>query len=147
MAYPEVVNSFRMCPLFGSLNLSPLARKVNITIEIDGNEVSPYSHFALHQSLHGHHQFELRCPMMERESSLTDAANNAIGKELKIEIAAGHSTNSETHLFQGIVTRVTLAKYQGSGDEIVYSGFSKTILMDDDPHCQSFTEKKSKGYR
>ena len=114
MAYPEVVNSFRMCPLFGSLNLSPLARKVNITIEIDGNEVSPYSHFALHQSLHGHHQFELRCPMMERESSLTDAANNAIGKELKIEIAAGHSTNSETHLFQGIVTRVTLAKYQGS---------------------------------
>ncbi len=117
-----------------------MERKVTASVEIDGKAISPINSLSIQQPMNGHHSFELRCPVREKEKSLADAGNNFIGKEIKIELAAG-AVKSAKNLFKGIITNVSLSKTHGSANEIIYYGHSPTILMDDGQHCQSFEEK------
>ncbi|MBK8566764.1 MAG: hypothetical protein IPN76_26385 [Saprospiraceae bacterium] len=114
-----------------------MERKIISAVEIDGKPISPISSLIVHQPLNGHHSFEVRCPLSEKEKSLSDAGSANVGKEIKIDLASKNSKST----FTGLVTGVSLSKHQGTAMEIVYHGYSPTILMDDGQHCQSFEEK------
>lgn len=117
-----------------------MSRKVNVNIEINGKAISPISYLAIHQPLNGHHAFELRCPVQEREQVLSNSSE-ACGKEVKIDISSGSGRSDAKNFFKGYVTGVSLSKHQGATNEIIYYGHSPTLLMDDGAHNQSFEEK------
>ncbi len=117
-----------------------MARKVNVNIEINGKNISPIAHLAIHQPLNGHHTFELRCPIQEKEKVLSDSSD-ACGKEIKIDISSGSGKSNAKNFFKGYVTGISLSKHQGAANEIIYYGHAPTLLMDDGAHNQSFSEK------
>jgi len=117
-----------------------MARKVNVNIEINGRTISPISYLAIHQPLNGHHSFELRCPVQERDQLLANTSD-ACGKEIKIDINSGSGRSDVKNFFKGYVTGVSLSKHQGATNEIIYYGHGPTLLMDDGAHNQSFEEK------
>lgn len=117
-----------------------MARKLTVNIEIDGSAIDLFDHLSIEQKLHGHHFFELHCPIEEKEKSLADGSN-ACGKEIKIEFASVGGSAGPKNFFKGFVTSVRLAKQQGSTNTIVYEGFAPTLMMDDGPHNQSFEKK------
>ncbi|MBN8682915.1 MAG: hypothetical protein J0L99_09680 [Chitinophagales bacterium] len=117
-----------------------MARKVNVSIEIDGRNIAPIAHLSLQQPLNGHHSLELRCPIQERDRLLFNAGDYC-GKEIKIEINAGSGRAGIKNLFKGFITGVSLSKTQGGSNEVIYYGNSPSVMMDDGPHNQSFAEK------
>lgn len=117
-----------------------MARKVNVNIEINGKNISPFSRLILQQPLNDHHTFELHCPIQEKDKALLDTGD-VCGKEIKIEMSAGIGRGGAQHFFKGFVTAVSLSKHQGSTNEIIYYGHAPTLLLDDGPHNQSFSEK------
>lgn len=120
-----------------------MARKVKVEIGIDGKIVSPFSSLNLTQSCDWHHHFQLTCPIQEKDDDLINRCNEYIGKEFKIDIASDWFKDKK-NIFKGIVTKVGLARNQGSNSELLISGYSPTILMDDGPHTYCFIESKLK---
>ena len=120
-----------------------MARKVKVEIGIDGKIVSPFSSLNLTQSFDWHHHFQLTCPIQEKDDDLLDRCNKYIGKEFKIDVSSDWF-NAKKNIFKGIVTRVGLARNQGSNSELLISGYSPTILMDDGPNTSAFVESKLK---
>jgi len=121
-----------------------VAQKVNVSIEIDGTAITPINALSIEQTVNGHHYFELRCPVWERENFLSQTANASIGKEIKVDISPGGNADGPKNYFKGIVTNVRLAKVEASFEEVIYQGYSQSIVMDDGPHEQSFLKKKLK---
>lgn len=122
-----------------------MAQKVNVSIEIDGSAVSPpINSLSIQQTVFQHHSFELRWPVWERENFFNRIANDHIGKEIKIEISPGADSDGPKNYFQGIITHVGLSKQEAAFEEIVYQGYSSSIVMDDGPHAQSFLKKSLK---
>ena len=120
-----------------------MARKVKVEIGIDGNPITPISNLSLTQSFDSHHHFQLTCPIQEKDDDLLTKCNDYIGKVFKVDVSSDWF-NLKKNIFQGVVTRVGLARTQGANSEIVISGYSPTILMDDGPHATSFSEMKLK---
>jgi type VI secretion system secreted protein VgrG len=122
-----------------------VAQKVNVAIEIDGSSVAPpINSLSIKQTVFHHHSFELRWPVWERENFFNRIANDHIGKEIKMEISSGADPDGPKNYFQGIITHVGLSKQEAAFEEIVYQGYSRSIIMDDGPHAQSFLKKSSK---
>jgi uncharacterized protein involved in type VI secretion and phage assembly len=47
--------------------------------------------------------------------------------------------------FSGVITQVEAARHDGQAGEIIISGYSPTILLDNGPNCQSWEKKAVKG--
>ena len=120
-----------------------MARKVTVEIGIDDNPVTPFSSLSLTQTIDWHHHFQIACQIQEKDDDLLDRCNKYIGKVVKIDVSSDWFKSKE-NIFMGIVTRVGLSRNQGSNSEIIISGYSPTILMDDGPNVSSFSEKKLK---
>ncbi len=117
-----------------------MARKAKVKVEIDGEAIVLIAQLSIHQMIQGHHQFELRCPVKESGTSLIDFCQQHIQKEIKIELAPGLDPDSTANFFRGIVTGIGLNKNMGAAEEIIITGSSPSIILEDGPHCQSFLE-------
>ena len=108
--------------------------RVSLELENMGRSISPFSNVVIHQGLDTHHYFELTCPMRVFEDENTvmiQRAKEAIGDILKIGITrASEQEGTARIFFKGIVTDVSLAKYEGIGGDLIIRGYSPTILLD-----------------
>jgi Rhs element Vgr protein len=123
-----------------------MAQAVETVIEIDGIKLEHFSSLKLSQEIYAHHSFRLECPVEtvnENEHTLFNGSKNLIGAPIRIKVSSV-SDQSEL-LFKGIITQVEAVRHNGHPGNIVVSGYSPTILLDNGPHCRSWERKSLKN--
>lgn len=122
-----------------------MAQFVVTGIDIAGKNIKQFSCLTLTQGIAEHHTFRLVCPTEAIDGTtgtLFNASKNLVGASVTIQIAAVGSP--ATLQFAGLVTQIETARFSGHTGDIIISGFSPTILMDDGPHCQTWENKALK---
>ena len=118
--------------------------QVETTIELEGGtSVRPFSSLTIVQKFFQHHFFELRCPatvLEDPNEPLLNDTLSAVGKSISIRFRNLNVQNAQEHVFKGIVTNVAIAKSNGAMGDIILSGYSPTILLDDTENCTSFMD-------
>jgi type VI secretion system secreted protein VgrG len=124
-----------------------MAKLVKTTIHINGIEIKQFHHFSLNQGIFAHHTFKLVCPSEVLDgvkSTPLSKSKNLIGTSFKIKIENFEGSTTPLQ-FLGLVTQVEAAKYNGHSGDVIVSGYSPTILMDNAPNCKSWDKKALKN--
>jgi len=108
-----------------------------IIFGIDSKKISHFTSIELVQVINDHHQFEILVPHAAVESPLAYTLENAqawLGKVVHIVL-------EENNNFLGVVTNIDFDQEDGhSGNHIVVSGYSKTILLESGEKLHSWEE-------
>lgn len=105
--------------------------------------MKPFSSLTIVQAFFQHHYFELRCPatvMEDPNEALLNETLKAVGKSISIRFKNLDVKGAVENVFKGIVTNIAVSKSNGAMGDIILSGYSPTILLDDGEHCASFSE-------
>jgi len=108
-----------------------------IIFGIDSKKISHFTTIELVQVINDHHRFEILVPHAAVESPLAYTLENAqawLGKVVHIVL-------EENNNFLGVVTNIDFDQEDGhSGNHIVVSGYSKTILLESGEKLHSWEE-------
>jgi type VI secretion system secreted protein VgrG len=108
-----------------------------IIFGIDGKKISHFTNISLKQVINAHHRFEILVPHAAIESPLAYTLENAQGWLGKVV----HIMLEEKNNFLGVVTNITFDQEMGhSGNHIIVSGYSKTILLESGEKLYSWEE-------
>ncbi len=124
-----------------------MAKLVKTTIQIDGTEVKQFYQFSLSQGIFAHHVFKLVCPAEALDgpkAALFSKSKNFIGSTFKVKIE-NYEKGAQPLMFTGLVTQVEATRFSGHVGDIIVSGFSPTIIMDNGPHCNTWEKKAIKN--
>lgn len=123
-----------------------MAQLVNTQITVGGNPIAQYSSFQLTQGIFAHHTFRLVCPAESIDGttgSVFNQSKNLIGANLTVQVS---SVGMQGQLkFSGIVTQVETARFSGHTGDLIITGYSPTIVLDNAPHCKSWEKKAVKN--
>ncbi len=122
----------------------------DIKISIDGTQIKALKELKLHQEIDAHHTIELICrrDVLEKKSDKYNRdSEDMLGQTLLLTISlleedSSASIYSKNLKFKGIVTNITNEKgfYKGTGDLVIISAKSTSILTDDGPHNASYSD-------
>lgn len=108
-----------------------------IIFGIEGKEISYFTDLKLKQLINSHHQFEINIPHAAIEKPLAYTFENSqewLGKVVHIKF------NNQNN-FLGVITKVRFKQEMGhSGNHIIISGYSKTILLESGKKLHSWEE-------
>ena len=108
-----------------------------ITFGIDKKEITHFTSIELHQTINNHHQFSVSVPhsVIERPRAYTlENAQKWLGKVV-------HIAFNDANNFLGIVTNIQFAqKLDHVGNQIIISGFSKTIVLESGAKLNSWED-------
>ncbi|OXG06471.1 uncharacterized protein involved in type VI secretion and phage assembly [Flavobacterium araucananum] len=108
-----------------------------IIFGIDSKKISHFTSIELVQVINDHHRFEIRVPHAVVESPLAYTLENAQGWLGKVV----HIILEEKNNFLGVVTNIDFDQEMGhSGNHIIVSGYSKTILLESGEKLHSWEE-------
>ena len=99
----------------------------------DGTELNHFHDLAIHQKVNDHHTFELRCPLNAMEAAsepLINKSQSLFGKIIKVGFQ-NSSNNTTDYFFKGLITQISIDKYQGIGGDMIIKGYSPTILLEE----------------
>jgi Rhs element Vgr protein len=119
-----------------------MSQLVETTIDIDGVRIHQFSSLSLTQSIAAHHSFKLVCPAEAvdgRSGALLNRSRNLVGTAITIKVNAVYEASCL--LFGGLVTQVEAVRSCGHAGDVIISGYSPTILLDNGPHCTSWERK------
>ncbi|HRO43242.1 MAG TPA: phage baseplate assembly protein V [Flavipsychrobacter sp.] len=120
-----------------------MAQQISVEITINGKKISPFSFLSLRQQLNGHHQFEIRFnhDVLEEKHSVTiDKSRDFLGKPISIAFNTFHKSKSD-HVFKGIVTDISISNNLASPGDLVFRGYSPTILLETGENNQSHLQR------
>jgi type VI secretion system secreted protein VgrG len=109
-----------------------VAQQISVEITINGKKITPFSHLSLKQSFNEHHSFELRFnhDVLETSGTMTiEKSKDYLGKPITIALNDLKKSKAD-NVFKGIVTDVRFSNNINSAGDIVFSGYSPTILLD-----------------
>ena len=111
---------------------------ITSSIVIDGTNFLPEQGFTvqINQKMADHHTFLVSFPYesLESEGGLVEASIEYIGKRIYFNL------NDGALEFKGIITNVDLHKTEGSNGDLIFSGYSPTILLEQNIQSCSFEE-------
>jgi len=116
-----------------------MGKKLNFSIEVDGVPLQGIKRGVIEQSLANHHYFEIICRLYDKVGILKEKSLQSIGKEINISFNGNTENGSIVNTFLGLVTHIRMNKSEV--DEIVYSGYSKSVQLASGSHTQSFLQK------
>lgn len=105
-------------------------------VSINGNQIMSYQYIYLKQQINDHHYFELSIDLenIESEGAYTiDKSKNWLGKTIEIKT---HEKD-----FYGVVTNIQMKHDNGHHGQIIVSGYSSTIVLENGEHMQSWLKK------
>ena len=123
-----------------------MALLINNSITVDGKPIRQVTSFQLVQNLYEHHYFRLVCPAESIDGTgggIMNSSQNLIGGTLQLSVQSPEGTGSLQ--FRGIVTGVEADRFSGYAGNIIITGFSPTIVLDNGPHCKSWEKKAIKN--
>ena len=113
--------------------------KPTITFGIDTKEISHFTSIELVQTINNHHQFSISVPhsVIEKPRAYTiESAQAWLGKVVHIAL-------DDKNNFLGIITNIQFAQIDDHvGNQIIITGFSKTILLESGEKFFSWNECK-----
>jgi type VI secretion system secreted protein VgrG len=123
-----------------------MAQLTESSININGKSIAQFSSFTLQQNIFEHHNFTLVCPAESidgKEGSIFNQSKDLIGAPINAQIKMiGGKGRLD---FAGIVTQVETARFSGHAGDVIITGYSPTILLDNGPHCKSWEKKALKN--
>ncbi len=120
---------------------------VKTNIELSGQKkISVFKELNIHQDSNLHHSFDLRLPLQDVEGNgivNLQKSKDFVGKPIKIEIIPEKNSKQtdQFNQFNGIITDIKISRYGGNTSDLVISGYSPTLILDDGPNTRSFSEK------
>ena len=126
---------------------------VKVKIELDGSKkLTTLSHLTIVQRHDWHHTFELRLPLEDVEGkdgsgkakTTFDTSKGFVGKPIKVGIEAvakDGAQGEQFNQFNGIITDMSISRHGGTAADVIFRGYSPTILLDDGENTKAFTEK------
>jgi type VI secretion system secreted protein VgrG len=123
-----------------------MAQLVITDITIEGKPIRQFRLFTLDQAIFAHHTFQLICPVEAIEGktgTVFNTSGNWIGAALHV-IITPIGCNDKL-VFSGVVTQVEAARCSGHAGDVIFSGCSPTILLDNGPHCKTWERKVLKS--
>jgi type VI secretion system secreted protein VgrG len=123
-----------------------MAQFVGIGINAEGKNIKNFSSLSISQGIFNHHTFRLVCPAEAIDGTsgaIFNASKDMIGGSFSVQIDSVGSKGSLQ--FAGVITQVEAARHSGHAGDIIISGFSPTILLDNGPHCKSWEKKAIKN--
>ena len=123
-----------------------MAQAVETTIEINGVTINQFTSLNLSQGIYAHHSFRLVCPLEAVEGcegAIFKESKSLIGVPIRIKVVS--EPGGSELLFVGIVTQMEAMCNNGHPGSVVISGYSPTIILDNNPHCDSWLRKSVKG--
>lgn len=120
---------------------------VKTNIELGGQKkITAFKELNIHQDSNLHHSFELRLPLQDVEGGGIDnlqKSKDFIGKPIKIEILPeiNSKQTAQFNQFNGIITDIKISRFGGNTSDLIISGYSPTIILDDGPNTRSFSDK------
>src|SRR5258708_644578 len=124
-----------------------MAKFVYVKISIDGKEIEQISSFSLTQSIFKHHTFSVVCPTEGIDGTsgkIFNTSKDMIGSAITIQVEPVDN-NEETLKFSGVITQLEATRHSGHVGDIIISGYSPTILLDNGPNCKSWEKKAIKN--
>lgn len=121
-------------------------RLVKLLVVIEGQVISHYKHFSLSQNSGKHHRFEMVLAydsLGNRENHNLESSQEFLGKRITVVQKYKDIPDSPERTFVGVITEVGYLQDQSGLGNIVLSGYSPTILLDSEPHTQSFGGTRS----
>lgn len=123
-----------------------MAQAVTTTIEINGVKINQFTTLRLSQGIYEHHTFRLVCPLEAVEAgegAIFKDSKGLIGMPIHIKVVSDQE-RSELN-FVGVVTEMKATCTNGYPGSVVISGYSPTIILDNNPHCRSWLRKSMEG--
>jgi type VI secretion system secreted protein VgrG len=123
-----------------------MAQAVSTTIEINGVKIDQFTTLKLSQGIYAHHSFLLVCPLEaveDGEGAIFKESKSLIGAPVHIRVVS-ESDRSELY-FTGLVTQMEATCNNGHPGSVVISGYSPTIILDNNLHCCSWLRKSVRG--
>jgi len=120
-----------------------VAQQISVEITINGNKIAPFSQLSLRQQFNAHHYFELHFnhDVLETSGAVTlDKSKDYLGKSINISFNNFEKTQNES-VFKGIVTDIRIANTMDSPGDIIFSGYSSSILLETGESNKSFLNK------
>lgn len=123
-----------------------MAQLISSNITIAGIPIKQVTSFQLTQNIFDHHYFRLVCPAESLEGmngGMLQSSRNLIGGVLQASFST--PTTGSGLQFKGIVMQVEADRFSGHTGNIIISGCSPTIILDNGPHCKSWEKKAIKN--
>ncbi len=123
-----------------------MAQLTECFININGKPITQFTSFTLQQNIFEHHNFTLVCPAESidgKEAGIFNKSKDLIGATINAQIKLKVGKGSLS--FAGIVTQVETARFSGYAGDVIITGYSPTILLDNGPHCKSWEKKALKN--
>jgi type VI secretion system secreted protein VgrG len=123
-----------------------MAQLISSNITIAGTPIKQITSFQLTQNIFDHHYFRLVCPaesLEGLEGGMLQSSRNLIGGVLQASFST--PTSGSGLQFRGIVMQVEADRFSGHTGNIIISGTSPTIILDNGPHCKSWEKKAIKN--
>jgi type VI secretion system secreted protein VgrG len=123
-----------------------MAQFVGVGISIEGKSIKQFSSLSINQGIFSHHYFRLVCPTETIDGtsgSIFNSSKNMIGGSFNAQIDAVGSKGSLQ--FAGVITQVEASRHSGHAGDIIVSGYSPTVLLDNGPHCKTWEKKAVKN--
>ena len=116
-----------------------MPKLVKTSIDINGKSIKQFSSLNISQGIFEHHTIRLVCPSEAIDSPkahLFDTSKDYLSSPIKIKIEAEGGTESMD--FFGVITSVEAERFSGHAGNIIFNGYSPTIIMDNLPDCVSW---------
>jgi type VI secretion system secreted protein VgrG len=119
-----------------------VAQQISVDIVINGTNITPFSHLSIRQLYNDHHYFELQFnhDVIETFGAVTfDKGKAFLGKSISISFNTLDKSGSDVS-FKGIVTDIRFANHLSTLGDIIFSGYSPTILLEGGETNMSFLD-------
>jgi type VI secretion system secreted protein VgrG len=116
--------------------------QVDITTD-KGVKIFPFSYLSINQRFDGHHSFELRFnhDVLEQPNSvIINKSKDFLGASITFSLKKEKGEYPD-NVFKAIITDVGIANNIKSAGDIIFKGYSPTILLEHGKHNASFAQK------
>ncbi len=122
-----------------------MAVKVTTSVKLKGGEEIPtVSGVSINQYIDRHNTFQFSVKVVEEIDLVVKKANEYIGQEVEIIINSAKTEKKQDFIFIGIITDLGFSNSIGGTHELIFRGFSPTVLLDDGMMTRSFSKKNLK---
>ena len=111
---------------------------------VKGQKVNPFTSLTINQQFNNHHYFELRFNhdvIEDKNAVLISKSKDYLGEQITITFSTKYDSGYPDHIFKGIITEVSIANDINSSGDLLFKGYSPTILMEGGEHNASFSDK------
>src|SRR5690554_519543 len=121
--------------------MSDMLNQVDVTIQIAGTTCD-YETLTLHQSMHGHHHFEVLVNYKPNKPSLWSTTPETVFEQLgeTLDIRMEHKESGELTEFSGLITDIEVGGKDGDQGYALIIGGSPTLLLDRGPSMAAYVD-------